>query len=89
MSKLFHNKEQESNSELFKYWSFTKINYYFFGVGLALIIVGYIVMANGEVNSYQSLTIAPILLFLGYIVVIPLALIYRENPARDKNHLGS
>ena len=89
MSKFFHNNDKESNPELFKYWSFSKINYFSFGVGLALIIIGYIVMANGEVNSNQSLTIAPILLFLGYIVMIPFALIYREKSNGNKNNLGS
>jgi hypothetical protein len=36
-------------------------------------------MANGTVNSFQSLTIAPIMLFTGYIIVIPAALIYRDK----------
>ena len=36
-------------------------------------------MASGEVYSIQSLTIAPIILFLGYIIFIPLALIYKDK----------
>ena len=36
-------------------------------------------MATGTVNSFQSLTIAPIMLFIGYIIIIPLALIYTEK----------
>jgi hypothetical protein len=48
-------------------------------VGVLLIALGYIVMAGGETTSTQSLTIAPIMLFLGYIVVIPIALIYRDK----------
>ena len=79
MSKLFHNKDSESTTALFESWSFSTVNYYLFGIGLALIILGYIVMASGEVNSYQSLTVAPIILFVGYIIFIPAALIYRNN----------
>ena len=79
MSKLFQNKDSESTTALFESWSFSTVNYYLFGIGLALIILGYIVMANGEVNSYQSLTVAPIILFVGYIIFIPAALIYRDN----------
>ena len=79
MSKLFHNKDSESKNALFESWSFSTINYALFGIGLALIIFGYIVMANGEVNSVQSLTIAPIILFVGYIIVIPAALIYQDK----------
>ena len=79
MSKLFHSKDSESETVLFESWSFSNVNYALFGIGLALIIFGYIVMANGEVNSVQSLTIAPIILFVGYIIFIPAALIYQDK----------
>jgi len=79
MSKLFHNKDSESTTALFESWSFSTVNYYLFGIGLALIILGYIVMASGEVNSFQSLTVAPIILFVGYIIFIPAALIYQDK----------
>tara|TARA_B100001778_G_C18091309_1_gene407527 strand:- start:42 stop:167 length:126 start_codon:yes stop_codon:yes gene_type:complete len=36
-------------------------------------------MGNGEVSSFQSLTLAPTMLFLGYIVFIPSALIYNDR----------
>ena len=69
----------QNNSGLFDCWAFGKINYILFSVGLALVIFGYIFMATGEVNSFQSLTLAPIMLFLGYIVVIPVSLVYRDK----------
>ena len=89
MSKLFHNKNSDSNTSLFESWDFTTTNYILFGIGLALIIVGYFVMAAGEVNSFQSLTIAPIMLFTGYIIVIPAGLIYREKSPEVEENLGS
>ncbi len=79
MSKLFHNDKSKDSSTLFESWSFSKTNYLLFFTGLALIIFGYIVMANGEVSSFQSLTLAPTMLFLGYIVFIPSALIYKNR----------
>ena len=36
-------------------------------------------MATGEVNSFQSLNIAPIFLFIGYIILIPLSLIIERK----------
>ena len=36
-------------------------------------------MGYGEVNSFQSLGLAPTMLFLGYIVFIPGALIYKDR----------
>ena len=89
MSKLFHNKDSESTTALFESWSFSTVNYALFGIGLALIILGYIVMANGEVNSFQSLTVAPIILFVGYIIFIPAALIYRNNNLENEENPGS
>ena len=65
--------------QLIEGWTFDKTNYILFAIGVFLIITGYIVMANGTVNSFQSLTLAPILLFLGYIILIPAALIYRSK----------
>ena len=89
MSKLFHNKDSDSNTSLFESWDFSNTNYVLFGIGLVLIIMGYIIMAAGEVNSFQSLTLAPIMLFTGYIIVIPAGLIYREKSSDVEDNLGS
>ena len=59
--------------------SFSKLNYLLFILGLLMIFLGYIVMATGHVTSFQSLTLAPILLFLGYIIFIPLSLIISSD----------
>ncbi|MEE9572183.1 MAG: DUF3098 domain-containing protein [Candidatus Neomarinimicrobiota bacterium] len=73
------DKKQSKVVHLFEGWAFKKINYLIFLVGLLLIISGYIIMAMGEVDSFQSITLAPILLFFGYVVAIPIALIYRPK----------
>ena len=52
---------------------FTRRNYYIFAVGLAAIIIGYIALAQG------SITLAPILLVLGYCAIIPIAILYRGD----------
>ena len=78
MSNLFHNNK-DSSGELFQGWSFKKENYVFFIAGIILVILGYIVMAAGETYSFQSLSLAPILLFVGYIILIPIALIYKKD----------
>tara|TARA_B100000579_G_scaffold167968_1_gene136648 strand:+ start:199 stop:411 length:213 start_codon:yes stop_codon:yes gene_type:complete len=59
-------------------WSFEKINYLIFGIGLLLIMVGYILMGYGAVNSILSIKVAPFLLFIGYIVLIPIAILYKK-----------
>ena len=59
-------------------WPFKRKNYLLFGVGVFVIIVGYLIMYLGEVNSFQSLVISPLLLLAGYLVIIPLALLYKK-----------
>ena len=73
------DKKQSKVVHLFEGWAFKKINYLIFLVGLLLIVSGYIIMTMGEVDSFQSITLAPILLFFGYVVAIPVALIYRPK----------
>ena len=59
----------------FHYWNFNKMNYLIFGIGILTIIAGYILMITGETESYQSVKLAPMILLIGYIVVIPLAIL--------------
>jgi len=54
---------------------FTKKNYFIFLLGLLVIVIGYVALAQG------SITLAPILLVLGYCVIIPVAILYRGSSA--------
>ena len=76
-------KDNHDVDRLFEGWTFGNTNYFLFGTGLLLVIIGYFFMANGSVNSLQSLTLAPIMLFLGYIVFLPIALVYRDKEKKD------
>ena len=82
MSNWNNNKNDDYKTGLFNFWSFSKKNYVTFGLGLVCIILGYIIMGTGQVNSFQSLTLAPILLFIGYIILIPISIIYDFKGSR-------
>ena len=71
------NKNNPEKIQLIDGWSFHRINYIIFFIGVLFIVFGYIIMSAVTVNSFQSLTLAPIMLFLGYIIFIPASLIYR------------
>ena len=60
-------------------WPYKTKNYVLFGIGVFVIILGYLIMYLGEVNSFQSLTLSPILLLIGYLIIIPYALLHRNN----------
>ena len=69
----------QNNKTLFHSWSFGKINYQLFGIGLTIIILGYILMATGETESIQSIKIAPVILTVGYCVLIPAAILVKPK----------
>ena len=85
-NKRMRRRQIEKRAEL----PFTKMNYMLFGVGLILIVLGYVALTKGPWDSFESLTIAPILLFLGYGVIIPLAIIYhkRNNQKQKQENQG-
>ena len=58
---------------------FTKDNYRLFGIGLLVVILGYIALSKGPWDSFWSLTLAPILLVIGYCVIFPVAILYRKK----------
>ncbi len=60
---------------------FTKTNYQILGVGLLLIVLGYVALAQPPWDGTMALVVAPILLVLGYCVVIPVGILYRRKAA--------
>ena len=72
-------RNKSTNKPLFHSWSFDKKNYQIFGIGLIIIIFGYIVMATGETESTQSTKVAPLILAFGYCVVIPLSILFKKK----------
>ena len=69
----------QDNKTLFHSWSFGKINYLLFGIGLCVIMLGYIIMATGETESLQSVKIAPLILIVGYCIIIPAAILIKPE----------
>ena len=59
------------------YWE--KTNYLIFGLGILTIIIGFYFMSQGDWNSTSSLVISPILLFIGFVVIVPASIFYRKQ----------
>jgi len=58
-------------------------NYLIMGAGVAVIFIGYLAMLQGQVEGVMPLVVAPILLVLGYCVIIPLGILYRKPEPRN------
>lgn len=65
------------------YWG--KNNYYILYLGLGLLILGYILMAQGPWDNPLSLSISPIILLIAYLVIIPLSIVFKLPAKKDDN----
>ena len=54
-------------------------NFMIIGAGVLIIAAGYLAMSEGSVEVFLPITLAPILLVIGYCVVIPLGILYRDG----------
>jgi uncharacterized membrane protein len=57
----------------------TAKNITFLMVGILVIVIGYVLLAQGPVDNVLSITVAPFLLVISYCVLIPVAIILKDN----------
>lgn len=58
---------------------FERINYIIIGIGIVVLVLGYILMAEDTVDGFAATVIAPILLVLGYVVIIPYGILKKSG----------
>lgn len=61
---------------------FEKENYVIFAIGIVFIIAGYIALAQPTVEGFLPLVVAPILLVVGYCVIVPFGILYKRSQRR-------
>ena len=64
------------------YWG--KSNYIFFYLAIGVLILGYFLMSQDPWDNPASLSISPVVLLVGYLVIIPLAILFGSSKKRDK-----
>ena len=64
------------------YWE--KKNYYILALGLLLTVIGFYFMTKGPWDSFSSLVISPIILFIAYVVIFPLSIFLRKKSEKEK-----
>lgn len=55
------------------------LNFKIIGAGIVIIILGYLALSTGSVEGFLPLTVAPVLLVLGYCLVLPIGIMYRRG----------
>lgn len=92
--KIDKSKTQKKGVKTKVVWQFplTKQNYIVLGIGIGIIILGYILMATGiteepalpqgKWNNPLAVYVSPFLLVIGYCVVIPygLMMVFKKKP---------
>jgi len=73
-------KSPKAAKELF---GFTRRNYLLFLAGLGVIILGYFALAQPPVNGFMTLSLAPVLLIIGYCVLVPWAIFHRSKAEKS------
>ena len=63
---------------------FSNKNIRLFGLSVALLTIGYILLGQGPVQNQLSLSVAPIILVFTYCLLIPFALLYKGKE-KDKS----
>ena len=77
MAKIKKRTKVVEGSPFKNYWD--KTNYILIAAGLLLVIVGFIVMGQGTWDNPISLSLSPIILLAAYVIVFPLAILYKKK----------
>jgi hypothetical protein len=90
MSKIKQKiKKQKKNlySPFKNYWD--KSNYILFGIGVGIIILGFILMAQDPWDNPLSLSVSPLVLLFAYLIVFPLSILYKKKKSSTVNNVSS
>ena len=56
-----------------------KKNLILIGIGVLLLVIGFLCLATGPADNPVSLTVAPLILVIAYMVVIPLGILFTDK----------
>lgn len=73
MAKASKNQPQVQS------FTFGKRNLYLLALGVVTIIIGFVLMAQPPVNGFLSRTLAPIILVIAYLVIIPISILAKNK----------
>lgn len=66
----------------------TTLHFTYLGGAVAVIVVGFLLLAKGMYSSWDdplSVDVAPVVLVIGYCILVPLAIMRRNSPDSSSN----
>ncbi|MBI3259194.1 MAG: DUF3098 domain-containing protein [Ignavibacteriae bacterium] len=97
MAKTLQTKSAKAAAAKANLWNFplAKRNYLLFAAGLGILVIGFLLMATAITDDpakYQTtwnnplaVSVAPLVLVIGYCIVIPYALMKRNDGEQQEN----
>ena len=73
MAKVSKNQPQVQS------FTFGKRNLLLLTIGIVTIVVGFVLMAQEPVDGILSRTLAPIILVIAYLIIIPISIIAKNK----------
>ncbi|MBS1492088.1 MAG: hypothetical protein JST55_01175 [Bacteroidetes bacterium] len=69
----------------------TNKNYMIIGLGIVVILIGFFLMMENSVDGFLPSKLATILLVIGYLVIVPIGILYNDksSTAVDENPAGT
>jgi len=62
----------------------TKTNFIIIASGILMIIIGYVFLSQNSVDGFLPTVAAPVFLVLGYCVVIPFGILYKDKSSKPE-----
>jgi membrane protein YdbS with pleckstrin-like domain len=85
MAKIVQREKADKKKvKRFQTLSLEAINYQIILAGVAVIIAGYVALSAKPWDNPIALTVAPVLLVLGYCVIVPIGIIYRKKKSESE-----
>lgn len=82
--KKIRQSKSPAQSPFKNYWQ--KTNYYILFAGIAVVILGFILMSKSPWDNPISLTLSPIVLLVAYLVLFPLSIFYKKKSKSKKEN---
>jgi hypothetical protein len=79
VAKVVKKKGQRQKGFSDGHIPFARENYVIMGIGIAVVVAGYLAMLEGSIEGFLPLVVSPILLVIGYCVVVPFGILYRKS----------
>lgn len=67
---------------------FSSSNYRLLGISLILLIIGFVLLGQGPVSNHLSWSVAPIILVVVYCILIPVAILKKDDSKQNTEKKG-